>query len=311
VPVRCIVRSSAAGFAEPYRGKVRDVYTLNDSALGIVVTDRISAFDHVLKQPIPYKGQILNLISAFTFSKVRDITETHVIDVPHPNVMIARKCSSLPVEVVVRGYLAGHAWRIYRDGGRTICGVPMPDGMVRNQKFDQPLITPTTKATEGHDQDISREAIIGSNLIGKKLWEEIEEKAIALFNRGTAIAAERGLILVDTKYEFGLYDRKLVLIDEVHTPDSSRYFYSSGYDERLARDEDQRQLSKEFIREWLISQDFMGKEGQVMPDLTAEFIRTVYQRYAELYGQLTGEQFTPVPVDDFDQILETIFRRYA
>jgi phosphoribosylaminoimidazole-succinocarboxamide synthase len=307
----CIVRSEAAGFGPPYRGKVRDVYTLNKQTIAIVVTDRISAFDHILKQPIPYKGQILNRISAFTFEKVADIVDTHVIAVPHPNVMIAKKCSSLPVEVVVRGYLAGHAWRTYSAGSRTLCGAVLPDGLKRNQKFDHPILTPTTKAVEGHDKDITRDEILGSGIVEKDLWEKIEDTALRLFKRGTEIAARQGLILVDTKYEFGMQHGKLVLIDEVHTPDSSRYFYSQGYEERLESDQDQRQLSKEFIREWLIEKDFMGKDGQTMPDLPEAFITTVYQRYAELYERLTGEAFTPVPLRDFNTGLADILSRYA
>jgi phosphoribosylaminoimidazole-succinocarboxamide synthase len=307
----CIVRSEAAGFGPPYRGKVRDVYTLNEETIAIVVTDRISAFDHVLKQPIPCKGQILNRISAFTFQKVANIVDTHVIAVPHPNVMIAKRCSSLPVEVVVRGYLAGHAWRTYSAGKRILCGAVLPDGLKRNQKFDYPILTPTTKAVEGHDMDITRDEILGSGIVDKALWEKIEDTALQLFKRGTEIAARQGLILVDTKYEFGLQHGKLVLIDEVHTPDSSRYFYSEGYEERLEGDQDQRQLSKEFIREWLIEKNFMGKEGQTMPDLPEEFITTVYQRYAELYERLTGEAFAPVPVQDFNTELAEILSRYA
>ncbi|TVQ14575.1 MAG: phosphoribosylaminoimidazolesuccinocarboxamide synthase [Balneolaceae bacterium] len=307
----CIVRSEAAGFAPPYRGKVRDVYTLNAATLAIVVTDRISAFDHILKQPIPYKGQILNRISGFTFNKVADIVETHVIAVPHPNVMIAKKCESLPVEVVVRGYLAGHAWRTYNSGGRILCGVKLPEGLVKNQKFDHPIITPTTKATEGHDTDITRDEILDTGLVAEGLWVKIEQTALNLFKRGTEIAAKQGLILVDTKYEFGLRDGRLILIDEVHTPDSSRYFYSDGYEEKLKKGEEQRQLSKEFIREWLIDQNFMGKDGQTMPDLPDDFIITVHQRYAELYERLTGEKFKPVPVRDFNNTLTDILTRFA
>ncbi|MCA1803073.1 MAG: phosphoribosylaminoimidazolesuccinocarboxamide synthase [Rhodothermaceae bacterium] len=307
----CIVRSEAAGFDPPYRGKVRDVYTLNEETIAIVVTDRISAFDHILKQPIPCKGQILNRISAFTFQKVTDLVDTHVIAVPHPNVMIAKRCSSLPVEVVVRGYLAGHAWRTYSAGTRILCGVELPCGLKRNQKFAHPVLTPTTKAIEGHDMDITRDEILGTGIVDKALWEKIEATALSLFKRGTEIAASQGLILVDTKYEFGLQHGNLVLIDEVHTPDSSRYFYSDGYEERLEKNQDQRQLSKEFIREWLIEKNFMGKEGQTMPDLPQEFITTVYKRYVELYERLTGKEFTPVPVRDFNTTLAEILSRYA
>lgn len=307
----CIVRTDAGGFPSPYRGKVRDVYTLNPATIAIVVTDRISAFDHVLRQPIPYKGQILNLISDFTFKKVSDLVETHVIAVPHPNVMIAKRCESLPVEVVVRGYLAGHAWRTYSSGGRLLCGVPLPDGLRRNQKFEQPVITPTTKAAEGHDLDISREEILATGLVDEMVWQNIERTALDLFKRGTEIAAKRGLILVDTKYEFGFQNGKLILIDEVHTPDSSRYFYSEGYRERLETNQDQRQLSKEFIREWLIDHQFMGKEGQAMPDLPDDFIVTVHQRYAELFERLTGEKFGPVPVTGFNKTLSKILKEYS
>ncbi|MFU8860011.1 MAG: phosphoribosylaminoimidazolesuccinocarboxamide synthase [Cyclonatronaceae bacterium] len=307
----CIVRTDAGGVPSPYRGKVRDVYSLNPATIAIVVTDRISAFDHILRQPIPYKGQILNRISDFTFKKVSDIVDTHVIDVPHPNIMIAKRCNSLPVEVVVRGYLAGHAWRTYSSGGRLLCGVQLPDGLKRNQKFEQPIITPTTKASEGHDQDITREEILAAGLVDKGVWENIEHTALNLFKRGTEIATNQGLILVDTKYEFGFHDGRLILIDEVHTPDSSRYFYSEGYDQRLEKDLDQRQLSKEFIREWLIDHHFMGKEGQVMPDLPDEFIVTVYKRYAELFERLTGEKFKPVQVKGFNNTLADILKKYS
>jgi phosphoribosylaminoimidazole-succinocarboxamide synthase len=308
----CIVHTDAGNFTFPlYRGKVRDVYTLNETTLAIVVTDRISAFDHILKQAIPFKGQILNRIAAFTFNHVKDIIPTHMIDIPHPNVMIARKCKPLPIEVVIRGYLSGHAWRTYSAGGRLLCGVSLPDGMKQHQKFDQPVITPTTKATEGHDMEISRDQILKSGVIADELWRQIEDVALILFDRGSRIASERGLLLVDTKYEFGLWNGSLVLIDEVHTPDSSRYFYKEGYAERLAKNEPQPQLSKEFIREWLISQGFMGHEGQELPDMSDEIRIEVFKKYTELFERLTGSNFNPVAVNDFDIRLKDILHKYA
>jgi len=223
-----IGRTDISGFGTPYRGKVRDVYTLAPGLLGIVSSDRISAFDHILPELIPYKGQVLNTLAAFYFRQVEDIIETHILDVPHPNVTIAKACVGVPIEVVVRGYLTGHAWRTYAAGGRVLCGVPLPDGLRENQKFASPLITPSTKATEGHDEDISEADILSKGLVSESVWSDIKEKALKLFQRGTDIAAKRGFILVDTKYEFGLYEGRLVLMDEVHTPDSSRYFLSEG-----------------------------------------------------------------------------------
>jgi phosphoribosylaminoimidazole-succinocarboxamide synthase len=295
---------------EPYRGKVRDVYDLNESTLGIVVTDRISAFDHIMRQPIPFKGQILNQLAAFGFEHVKDIVPTHVLDVPHANVMIAKKCDPLPIEVVMRGYLTGHAWREYRDGKRTLCGVTMPDGMKEHEAFPEPILTPATKAQEGHDEDISEAEILERGLVDPKTWEAVRNYAFQLFARGQELARKQGLILVDTKYEFGLHNGEVTLIDEVHTTDSSRYFYAEGYEERLAKDEPQKQLSKEFLREWLMDHDFQGLEGQTLPDLPDAFRMKVYQRYAELYEKLTGNTFEPTPTDDFNQTLEALFQDY-
>src|SRR5699024_5259881 len=237
----CITRTEVPDLPEPYRGKVRDVYSLNDEKLGIVVTDRISAFDHIMNQAIPYKGQILNQLAAFSFSKVDDIVETHIIDVPHPNVTIAKKCKPIPIEVVIRAYLTGHAARVYQSGKRTLCGVSLPEGMKENQQFDEPILTPATKAENGHDEDISEEEILKREIVSTEIWNEIKEKAFQIFKRSSKLAAKQGLILVDTKYEFGLHNGKIVLIDEVHTADSSRYFYADKYEKRLKRGEPQKQ----------------------------------------------------------------------
>jgi phosphoribosylaminoimidazole-succinocarboxamide synthase len=304
-----IGRTDITGFGTPYRGKVRDVYTLAPGLLGIVSSDRISAFDHILQELIPYKGQVLNTMAAFYFRQVEDIIETHVIDVPHPNVTIAKACVGVPIEVVVRGYLTGHAWRTYASGGRVLCGVPLPEGLRENERFASPLITPSTKATEGHDEDISEADLLAKGLVSPDVWSQIKDKALQLFQRGTEIAASRGLILVDTKYEFGLYEGRLVLMDEVHTPDSSRYFLSEGYSERLANGEKQAQLSKEFVREWLMANGFMGKEGQSMPDMPSDVVEMISLRYIDLYEKLTGTTFTPVPTDGFDATCGEIFRQ--
>jgi phosphoribosylaminoimidazole-succinocarboxamide synthase len=304
-----IGRTDVSGFGTPYRGKVRDVYFLSDDLLGIVSSDRISAFDHILPELIPYKGQVLNSLAAFYFSKVDDIIETHVVDVPHPNITIAKRCVGVPIEVVVRGYLTGHAWRTYSSGKRTLCGITMPDGLKENEAFPHPIITPSTKATEGHDEDISESEILERGLVSNELWDDIKQNALALFQRGTDIAAERGLILVDTKYEFGLYKGRLVLMDEVHTPDSSRYFMLDGYSERLSRNEKQAQLSKEFVREWLMQNGFMGKEGQQIPHMSPEVVNMVSNRYIDLYNQLTGTSFQPLSTDGFDATCGEIFRK--
>lgn len=306
----CITRTDVPGLPAPYRGKVRDVYTLNDETLALVVSDRISAFDHIMKHAIPYKGQILNEVTTFAFSKVDDIVDTHIIDVPHPNVTIAKKCDSIPIEVVIRACLTGHAAREYKAGKRTLCGVPLPEAMKENERFTEPILTPATKATSGHDEDISEKEILKRAIVPTAIWSEIREKAFQIFNRGSELAADKGLILVDTKYEFGLYKGKVTLIDEVHTPDSSRYFYADGYEERLKNDEPQKQLSKEFLREWLMEHDFQGLDGQTLPDLPNEFRLEVYQRYAELFEQLTGNEFEPTPTGDFDKQLAAILNRY-
>lgn len=306
----CIGRTHVANFPEPYRGKVRDVYKLNDKTLAIVSSDRISAFDHILRQLIPYKGQILNTLATFFFERVEDIVETHIIDVPHPNVTIAKACVSLPVEVVIRGYLTGHAARTYKKGIRELCGVPLPEGMVENQAFEHPILTPATKAMEGHDEDISEMEILSRGIVDPAVWEQVRTIAFKLFERGTQIAHEKGLILVDTKYEFGLYEGRVVLIDEVHTPDSSRYFYLDGYENNLKAGRPQRQLSKEFIREWLMANDFQGLEGQKMPDLSDDFRIEIFRRYEELFNKLTGETFNPVDTSNFDETLNQILLKY-
>ncbi|SHJ00179.1 phosphoribosylaminoimidazole-succinocarboxamide synthase [Tangfeifania diversioriginum] len=274
-----------------YHGKVRDVYNVDDDILVMVATDRISAFDVVLPKGIPFKGQVLNQIAEKFLDATADIVPNWKIDSPDPNVTVGHMCQPYKVEMVIRGYLTGHAWREYRDGKRSICGVPLPEGMVENQKFDQPIITPTTKADEGHDEDISREEIIAQGLVDKAEYEMLEDYTRKLFERGTKMAAEKGLILVDTKYEFGKNDDKIYLIDEIHTPDSSRYFYADGYVERLGKGEPQKQLSKEFVRQWLIENGFQGKEGQQIPEMTDEFINSVSDRYIELYEKITGDNF--------------------
>ena len=279
------------GQISKYTGKVRDVYFLEGGHLAMVATDRISAFDVVLPRGIPYKGQVLNQIASKFLDLTADIIPNWKIAEVDPMVTVGHLCEPYKVEMVVRGYLAGHAWREYRDGKRTLCGVPLPEGMRENEKFPTPIITPTTKAAEGHDEDISREAIIASGLVPADEYEQLERYTLALFERGTQIAAKRGLILVDTKYEFGRKDGKILLMDEIHTPDSSRYFYADGYEQRLAHGEHQKQLSKEFVREWLMAGGFQGKEGQKVPEMTDEVVAGITDRYIELYEHLTGEKF--------------------
>jgi len=274
-----------------YKGKVRDVYTIDNKYLVMVVTDRISAFDVVLPEPIPYKGQVLNQVAAKFLQATADIVPNWVIAVPDPSVTIGRICEPFKVEMVIRGYLAGHAWREYSAGKRQVCGVSLPDGLKENDILPEPIITPTTKASVGHDEDISREDIIARKIVSESDYVQLENYTRALFKRGTEIAAKQGLILVDTKYEFGKADGKIYLIDEIHTPDSSRYFYSDGYRERQAKGEPQKQLSKEFVRKWLIENGFQGKEGQVVPMMTAEIVKSISERYIELYEQITGEKF--------------------
>lgn len=286
-----------------YRGKVRDVYTLGDR-LVIVATDRISAFDCILPRPIPYKGAVLNQLAAYFLEATRDICPNWLISTPDPNVSIGYCCEPLRVEMVIRGYLAGHAARQYAAGHRTLCGVPLPDGLREGDPFPEPIITPTTKAAAGHDEDISREEILRRSIVAPDDYAQMEAHTRALFQRGTEMAAQRGLILVDTKYEFGKWDGQLMLMDEVHTPDSSRYFYADGYAERQARGERQQQLSKEFVREWLMAHGFQGKEGQQMPDMPDAFVREVSERYIELYERMTGRTFVRDLSDDPLQRIE-------
>lgn len=288
-----------------YKGKVRDVYNIRDKYLLMVVTDRISAFDVVLPKGIPYKGQVLNQIAAKFMDATNDIVPNWKIATPDPSVTIGYKCEPYPVEMIVRAYLTGSAWRTYRSGAREICGIPIPDGMRENQKFEKPIITPTTKALQGnHDEDISREQIISRGLISEKDYEQIEKYSMEVFIRGSEIALEHGLILVDTKYEFGKIDNKICLIDEINTPDSSRYFYADSYQERFDKGQPQRQLSKEFVREWLMANGFQGKEGQKVPDMTDEFVNEISARYIELYEKITGEKFIKADLNDIEKRIE-------
>lgn len=274
-----------------YHGKVRDVYNIDDEYLVMIVSDRISAFDVVLPKGIPFKGQVLNQIAAKFLDATSDIVPNWKIASPDPNVTVGHFCEPFKVEMVIRGYLTGHAWREYKSGKRSLCGVPLPEGMKENEKFPEPILTPTTKASEGHDEDISREEIIRQGLVSREDYEMLEDYTRRVFARGTEIAASMGLILVDTKYEFGKKDGKIYLIDEIHTPDSSRYFYAEGYEERLAHGEQQKQLSKEFVRQWLIQNGFQGKEGQQVPFMPDDFVQSVTERYIELYENITGDRF--------------------
>jgi phosphoribosylaminoimidazole-succinocarboxamide synthase len=284
-----------------YKGKVRDVYTINDKYMVMIVSDRISAFDVVLPKPIPYKGQVLNQIAAQFLEATKDIVPNWMINTPLPNATIGYKCETYPVEMVVRGNLTGHAWRTYKSGKRELCGIAMPDGMKENDFFEKPIITPTTKAHEGHDEDISREEIISSGLVSKEEYEQLEKYTLALFERGKEIAKSRGLILVDTKYEFGRIGDTIYLIDEIHTPDSSRYFYMEGYEERQRKGETQKQLSKEFVREWLMENGFQGKEGQQVPEMTEDVVGRISERYVELYEVVTGKTFQKHDVNYAEQ----------
>lgn len=283
--------SNQTGF---YRGKVRDVYSIGDHLLVMVASDRISAFDVILPRPIPFKGQVLNQIASYMLEATRDICPNWLISTPAPTVSVGKKCIPFKIEMVVRGYLTGHAWRTYRSGHRTLCGVEMQEGLKENDPFQAPIITPSTKAAEGHDEDIDANTIVSSGLATQEEWNKLSALALKLFERGTQIASKRGLILVDTKYEFGKIGDDIYLMDEVHTPDSSRYFFSEGYKERQAKGERQPQLSKEFVREWLIENNFMGKEGQSVPTMSDEWVATISKRYIELYEKVIGEPFTPV-----------------
>ena len=279
------------GQTNVYHGKVRDVYTLNDGRLVMVASDRISAFDHILPKAIPYKGQVLNQVATYFLSETKDIVPNWLQHAPDPNVSIGFACEPIRVEMVIRGYLAGHAAREYNAGKRSICGVQMPENMIENDKFPDPIITPAVKAEEGHDEDISREDILAKNLVPETIYVQMEKYTRELFARGTEMAAKQGLILVDTKYEFGLLDGMVVLIDEIHTPDSSRYFYADGYEQRQFNQEPQLQLSKEFVRIWLIENGFQGLEGQTLPTMPDEFVKVVSDRYIELYEKITGKKF--------------------
>lgn len=287
-----------------YHGKVRDVYTINDDIMVMIATDRISAFDVILPEGIPYKGQVLNQIAATFLDATRDIVPNWKLATPDPMVTVGYKCEGFRVEMIIRGYLTGSAWREYAAGARELCGVKLPDGMRENERFPEPIITPTTKAEAGHDENISREEIIAQGIVSKEDYEVMEQYTRALFAKGTEMAAEKGLILVDTKYEFGKRDGKVILIDEIHTPDSSRYFYADGYQERFEKGEPQRQLSKEFVRQWLIEHGFMGKAGQKMPEMTPEFVDSVSERYIELYQHITGHKFEKAPEADLTGRIE-------
>lgn len=287
-----------------YHGKVRDVYSIDPDTLVMIATDRISAFDVVLPKGIPFKGQVLNQIATYFLDATADIVPNWKLATPDPMVTIGRKAQGLRVEMIIRGYLTGSAWREYAAGARELCGVKLPEGMRENQQFPEPIITPTTKAEAGHDENISKEEIIRQGLVSAADYEKVEQYTRALFARGQQMAAEKGLILVDTKYEFGIIDGEVILIDEIHTPDSSRYFYADGYRERFTKGEPQRQLSKEFVRQWLIEHGFMGKPGQQVPEMTPEFVESVSKRYIELYEHITGKKFFPADGNDLGQRIE-------
>ncbi len=290
---KAIVRTdfNFPGQKKVYKGKVRDVYTLENDLLVMVASDRISAFDHILPKGIPHKGQVLNQVATLFLEATRDIVPNWLIGTPDPSVAVGHACEPIRVEMVIRGYLAGHAAREYNAGKRVLCGVELPEGMKENDRFPEPIITPATKADEGHDEDISREDIIAKNIVPENIYIQLEQYTRALFRRGTEMAAKQGLILVDTKYEFGIRNGEVMLIDEIHTPDSSRYFYAEGYEERQEKGEPQKQLSKEFVRQWLIEHNFQGLEGQKMPEMPDEFVTTVTDRYIELYERITGKEF--------------------
>lgn len=288
-----------------YHGKVRDVYDINDTLLVMVATDRISAFDVVLPKGIPYKGQVLNQIAAYFLDATSHAVPNWKLATPDPMVTVGKKCEGFRVEMIIRGYLTGSAWREYAAGAREICGVKLPDGMRENQKFPKPIITPTTKAEAGHDENISREEIIAQGIVSEADYAKMEEYTYKLFEIGTKMAADKGLILVDTKYEFGKLADEVILIDEIHTPDSSRYFYADGYQERFEAGEPQRQLSKEFVRQWLIENGFMGRPGEVVPEMTDEICRSISDRYIELYEHVTGMEFVPAPEADLSARIET------
>jgi len=293
-----------------YHGKVRDVYTLKNDLVVMVASDRISAFDHVLPKGIPFKGQVLNQVATMFLDATKDIVPNWLLATPDPSVAVGLACEPIRVEMVIRGYLAGHAAREYAAGKRMICGVEMPEGLKENDRFPEPIITPASKAEEGHDEDISREEIIQKDLVPEAIYLQMENYTRALFQRGTEIAAKRGLILVDTKYEFGLLNDKVILIDEIHTPDSSRYFYSDGYNERQIKGEPQKQLSKEFVRQWLMENGFQGLEGQTMPDMPDEFVQTITDRYIELYERISGNTFVKAETSDIANRIQSNVENY-
>lgn len=293
-----------------YKGKVRDVYTLENDLVVMIASDRISAFDHVLPKGIPFKGQVLNQIATLFLNATKDIVPNWLLATPDPSVSIGLKCEPIRVEMVIRGYLAGHAAREYALGKREVCGVKLPEGLKENDRFPEPIITPTLKADAGHDEDISREEIIANNYVPKEIYEQLEAYTRALFQRGSEMALERGLLLVDTKYEFGLKDGKVILIDEIHTPDSSRYFYAEGYAERQAKGENQKQLSKEFVRQWLIDNHFQGLEGQTIPDMPEEFVRLVTDRYIELFEKISGTTFVKADNSDIESRIQKNVEAY-
>lgn len=301
---------SFPGLTGTYHGKVRDMYSIGDDLLVAVVSDRISAFDVILPQPIPFKGQVLNQLAAHFLDAVADIVPTWKLATPHPSVTVGLRCTPIRIEMVIRGYLTGHAWRTYQSGVRTLCGVPLPDGMRENDPFPAPIITPATKAEAGHDEDISREEILRRGIVPEALYAEMEQTTRNLFARGTEMAAARDLILVDTKYEFGLHGDRLMLIDELHTPDSSRYFHAQGYGDRQSAGLPQQQLSKEFVREWLMAQGFRGLEGQTTPQLPPDFVQTVSERYIALFEKLTGRTFVPHLSADAQLDIESAVRAY-
>ena len=290
-----------------YSGKVRDVYTINNDVLVMIASDRISAFDVILPKTIPFKGQVLNQIAAFMLNQTQHICPNWLINIPAPNASIGKKCNPFKIEMVIRGNLTGHSWRTYSSGKRRLCGVEMPEGMKENDFFPTPIITPTTKASKGHDEDISKDEIIAQGLTTKAEWDILVNYTLALFEKGRQLATERGLILADTKYEFGKIGETIYLMDEIHTPDSSRYFYADGFEERQLLGERQKQLSKEFVREWLIANDFMGKEGQKVPEMSEEWIETISKRYIELYEKVIGESFLPQNISE-KETFELILR---
>ena len=290
-----------------YRGKVRDVYTIGEDILVMIASDRISAFDVILPRPIPFKGQVLNQLAAYMLKATRDICPNWLLDTPAPNASIGYRCEPFKIEVVIRGNLCGHAWRTYHSGQRILCGVLMPDGLKENDFFPEPIITPSTKASKGHDEDISESQILEQGLATAEEWETLKRYAKGLFKKGKELASQQGLILADTKYEFGKRNGEIVLMDEIHTPDSSRYFYAEGYNEKQAKGEKQKQLSKEFVREWLIQNEFMGKEGQVIPEMTDEWVDTISKRYIELFEKVTGKNFEPQKLSD-EEVYERVVK---